>query len=1004
MIHPIRYIVAAEEYGVGAVVDRKDIPRAPCTFNTRDCLISTDDLMMGVGMVGSSVLINSDSSTWARKVLHSLCERPCIDSWFTRWYLRLTPFLPLATHADVSCHPRLEWIPLLSLHPRDVRMTRPAKRPRSIPLGAFPGHPTARGKKGVFFPSIVNGPFSSPSNVPRPPPWRESSPVVLDVCWWSTCTCMAALGASFARFEATRKRRRRDWKVHVSLDVRWMGTRASKSASGGRREEKHRSRLERKNRVQATKQDDGPKWVQPIVDFFDNPGDNVALSLRDIFSLTAETTRFSAKGRLVRLAFVLFGVANLIGLCWFGIGWIEGFPEDNAWTNQIRGSGTISSMHDYAGVFYWGFVLMSGFGPDILPPETPLETTFMIIAQILAITAYTTLLGNLVSVFEELRMSEAQFQSRMLDLSIWSEQNNLPEPLKAKIFRYEKLAFQRGLNKLSLSTLDSLPSHLVNEIVAQMEPGVVKQVPLFAKADASFQRAMLRICKPVLCLKGDYLIRQGEIGQEMYFVKNGRLDVIVNGRKVTEKHPGEYVGEISVVFAQPRTASVIAMEDTELLSISKKDFDELKDTEEYRDTFSRIREAARDVINERLQRSDLPRICIDSEDEDDELVELQSAAAAMLRFFDYLTSCFENDSSADAVPAEKGKETDVDLTDVLPGHLPLPATLSDTFLQLELQKSMTKLSKEIVGFDSFRFDSLSCGRPLTLLSFYLFKKWNMNRALQINETKLLNFLSQVEKSMARIPYHNAVHVTDVLQMYTSLLFRGGVASVIGDRLLLLSGFLAVLIHDFAHPGVNNLFLARTDSEMVQKYGECSTLEEYHFASAWAALLEEENFFLGALSPDNLETVRMHVHDLVLATDMARHEGIVNEYEKLLERFPAGLEPTSILTVDEQKLILKVVVKCSDLGHLGRPYSIHLQWVEALAEEFCQQGDMERSLGLEVGILNHRDQKKLQIIQPEFYSNIGIPLFAHMAKLFPKTKDLYNEARVNCRIWETRFQK
>lgn len=815
---------------------------------------------------------------------------------------------------------------------------------------------------------------------------------------------MAAFRASFARVKATEKRQREGKRTLKGLDVRWMGSRGPGGPSGGRREENHSRRLGRKNRARATKKDEGPKWVQPVVEFFDNPADTVAISLKDIFSLTADNTRFSAKGRLARLTVVLFGVANFIGLCWFMIAFVEGFPEDNAWTNQIRGSGTISSVSDYAGVFYWGFVLMTGFGPDIYPPETPMETAFMIVAQVLAITAYTTLLGNLVSVYEELRMSEVQFQSRMLDLSIWSEQNNLSEELKGKIFRYEKQAFQRGLNKLSLSTLDSLPSHLVNEIVAQMEPSVIRQVPLFANADASFQRAMLRICRPVLCLKGDYLIRQGEIGQEMYFVKTGKLEVTVNGKKVTEKLPGEYVGEISVVFAQPRTASVIATEDTELLSISKHDFDELKDAEEYKDTFTRIREAAKDVINERLLRSDLPRICIDSVDEEDELVQQQSSSAVMHRFLDHLMSHKDERASIVTHPEAACKETEGGGVDNAPKRAALPPAFKDTFLQLELQKSMAKSSKEIVGFDSFRFESLSCDRPLTLLAFYLFEKWNLNRGLLISQEKLLNFFSCVETSMARIPYHNAVHVTDVLQMYNALLFRGGVSSFIGDRLLLLSSFLAVLIHDFAHPGVNNVFLARTDSKMIQEYGACSTLEEYHFASAWKALLEKENFFLEALDSEDLETVRVHVHDLVVATDMARHEGILEEYESFLEQFPVGLDPSTILSVEEQKLVLKIAIKCSDLGHLGRPYSIHLQWVDALAEELCQQGDMEKSMGLEVGMLNHRDQKKLQVIQPEFYSKIGIPLFAKLAKLFPKTKDLYDEARVNCRIWEARLEK
>mmetsp|Transcript_5088 Transcript_5088/g.11290 ORF Transcript_5088/g.11290 Transcript_5088/m.11290 type:complete len:1032 (-) Transcript_5088:502-3597(-) len=49
--------------------------------------------------------------------------------------------------------------------------------------------------------------------------------------------------------------------------------------------------------------------------------------------------------------------------------------------------------------------------------------------------------------------------------------------------------------------------------------------------------------------------------------------------------------------------------------------------------------------------------------------------------------------------------------------------------------------------------------------------------------------------------------------------------------------------------------------------------------------------------------------------------------------------------DDAKLMLKMVLKCADVGHLALPWTSHLAWVERLEAEFFSQGDLEKSLGI-----------------------------------------------------------
>jgi NTE family protein/lysophospholipid hydrolase len=84
---------------------------------------------------------------------------------------------------------------------------------------------------------------------------------------------------------------------------------------------------------------------------------------------------------------------------------------------------------------------------------------------------------------------------------------------------------------------------------------------------------------------GDTLFRQGEAGDDVYVIVNGRLRVSVDdageagGRRVVEEAGrGQAVGEVSLLTGEPRAATVTAVRDSDLLRLSRASFETLLDT------------------------------------------------------------------------------------------------------------------------------------------------------------------------------------------------------------------------------------------------------------------------------------------------------------------------------------------------------------------------------------------------------------------------------------------
>jgi membrane protein len=76
--------------------------------------------------------------------------------------------------------------------------------------------------------------------------------------------------------------------------------------------------------------------------------------------------------------------------------------------------------------------------------------------------------------------------------------------------------------------------------------------------------------------KGTYIFRQGDIGQEMYYILmgNARVEKITGQVKkvLAEMGPGEYFGEMAALIDAPRTASVQATEDSHVAVIDGNTF------------------------------------------------------------------------------------------------------------------------------------------------------------------------------------------------------------------------------------------------------------------------------------------------------------------------------------------------------------------------------------------------------------------------------------------------
>jgi len=96
---------------------------------------------------------------------------------------------------------------------------------------------------------------------------------------------------------------------------------------------------------------------------------------------------------------------------------------------------------------------------------------------------------------------------------------------------------------------------------------------LFKGADAVLLASLILVLKPVVFQPDDLVIREGDIGREMYLISRGEVEVIdASGKVVATLGEGDFFGEISLLTSAPRNATIRAKSYCDLFMLDKADF------------------------------------------------------------------------------------------------------------------------------------------------------------------------------------------------------------------------------------------------------------------------------------------------------------------------------------------------------------------------------------------------------------------------------------------------
>ena len=267
--------------------------------------------------------------------------------------------------------------------------------------------------------------------------------------------------------------------------------------------------------------------------------------------------------RLVSFGYWFSQAIHFMALGWILIGGSEG---DRPYFDQ------------YLRSFYWVTTTIAtigygDYGPD---HDSNQQIFYTIVVEIFGVGMYTYMIANVTSLVQNIDVARATYQKHMEGVNAFLRAQKVPFNLQERVRDYYSYLWQQTKSISERSIIEDLPSSLSMEILMHQNRKLIEKVDLFKDSDELFIREAVQMLRARVFLPLEYVIRQGEYGDCMYFLTSGSLKVIVGENEVATLGAGSVFGETALVKEERRNASIRAVTYGTGYQLSKHDFSELR--------------------------------------------------------------------------------------------------------------------------------------------------------------------------------------------------------------------------------------------------------------------------------------------------------------------------------------------------------------------------------------------------------------------------------------------
>ncbi|KAK2530497.1 Pde6c [Columba guinea] len=288
----------------------------------------------------------------------------------------------------------------------------------------------------------------------------------------------------------------------------------------------------------------------------------------------------------------------------------------------------------------------------------------------------------------------------------------------------------------------------------------------------------------------------------------------------------------------------------------------------------------------------------------------------------------------------------------------------------------------------------------------LFFEINVVEKFKVPAEVLTRWMYTVRKGYRDITYHNWRHGFNVGQTMFTLLMTGKIKKYYTD-LEAFAMVAAAFCHDIDHRGTNNLYQMKSAAPLAKLHGS-SILERHHLEYSKTLLQDESLNIFQNLNKRQFETV-LHLFEVaIIATDLALYFKKRTMFQKIvdaIEKMESEEEAIKYISIDPTKkeVIMAMMMTGCDLSAITKPWEVQSKVALMVANEFWEQGDLERTVLQQqpIPMMDRNKGDELPKLQVGFIDFVCTFVYKEFSRFHKEITPMFDGLQNNRVEWKTR---
>uniref|UniRef100_A0A8C4P1A4 Voltage-gated delayed rectifier potassium channel KCNH4 n=1 Tax=Dicentrarchus labrax TaxID=13489 RepID=A0A8C4P1A4_DICLA len=204
-------------------------------------------------------------------------------------------------------------------------------------------------------------------------------------------------------------------------------------------------------------------------------------------------------------------------------------------------SGGPSVRSSYVTSLYFALSSLTSVGFGNVSANTDSEKIFSICTMLIGALMHAVVFGNVTAIIQRMYSRRSLYHTRTKDLKDFIRVHRLPKALEQRMMECFQTTWSVN-NGIDVSELlKDFPDELRADIAMHLNKELL-ELPLFESASRGCLRSLSLIIKTSFSAPGEFLIRQGDALQAIYFVCSGSMEVLKDNTVLAILGRGDLIG------------------------------------------------------------------------------------------------------------------------------------------------------------------------------------------------------------------------------------------------------------------------------------------------------------------------------------------------------------------------------------------------------------------------------------------------------------------------------